>query len=142
MPAQNPMPFESPPTPEAVLEQLALLLSLLALDLLPLGLAVGDVESLLLKHYVATATEAQGGKDDAATLVRKAEGLLAAYTLPPGTVLAVEEEFRIELPELPLMPLPPTLLPPTLLLMLQPLTCVSPLACRALQCVLSAPRRS
>ncbi len=42
------------------------------------------------------------GKDDAATLVRKAEGLLAAYTLPPGTVLAVEEEFRIELPELPL----------------------------------------
>ena len=61
------MPFESPPTPEAVLEQLALLLSLLALDLLPLGLAVGDVESLLLKHYVAAATEAQGGKDDAAT---------------------------------------------------------------------------
>jgi hypothetical protein len=44
---------------------------------------------------------------------------------------------------LPLMPLPPTLLPPTLLLlMLQPLTCVSPLARRALQCVLSAPRRS
>lgn len=42
------------------------------------------------------------GKDDAATLVRKAEGLLAAYTLPPGTVLAVEEEFRLELPELPL----------------------------------------
>ena len=68
MPAQNPTPFESPPTPEAVLEQLAQLLSLLALDLLPLGLAVGDVESLLLKHYVATATEAQGGKDDAATI--------------------------------------------------------------------------
>ena len=67
MPAQNPTPSESPPTPEAVLEQLAQLLSLLALDLLPLGLAVGDVESLLLKHYVAAATEAQGGKDDAAT---------------------------------------------------------------------------
>jgi len=42
------------------------------------------------------------GKDSAEALVAKAEGLLAAYTLPPGTVLAVEEEFRIELPELPL----------------------------------------
>ena len=43
------------------------LAALTTLALLPLGLAVGDVESLLLKHYVATASEAQGGKDDAAT---------------------------------------------------------------------------
>lgn len=42
------------------------------------------------------------GKDKADALIAKAEGLLAAYTLPPGTVLAVEESFRIELPELPL----------------------------------------
>lgn len=42
------------------------------------------------------------GKDKADALVAKAEGLLAAYTLPPGVVLAVEEEFHIELPELPL----------------------------------------
>ncbi len=75
MPAQNRPPCEgpapglppAPATPEAVLAQLAHVLGLLAMDLLPLGLAVGDVESLLLKHYVAMAAETLGDTDDAAT---------------------------------------------------------------------------
>lgn len=75
MPAQNSPPHEGaasapplpPPTPDTVLAQLAQLLGLLAVDLLPLGLAVGDVERLLLKLYVDMAEETLGGTDDEAT---------------------------------------------------------------------------
>jgi hypothetical protein len=37
------------------------------LDLLPLGLAVGDVERQLLQHYVNAAKDALGGSDETAT---------------------------------------------------------------------------
>jgi hypothetical protein len=46
---------------------LAHLLGVLALDLLPLGLAVGDVERMLLQHYVNGAAEALGGREGAAS---------------------------------------------------------------------------
>lgn len=64
-----------------------------------------DRVAVFHKHWQAAITgpvPVVFGKDSADALVAKAEGLLAAYTLPSGTVLAVEEQFRIELPELPL----------------------------------------
>jgi len=64
-----------------------------------------DRLAVFQKHWQAAITGPVPvifGKDKTDALVAKAEGLLAAYTLPPGTVLAVEEEFRIDLPELPL----------------------------------------
>ena len=55
------------PNPAAIHALLAQLLGLLALDLLPLGLAVGDVERQLLQHYVNAAKDALGGSDETAT---------------------------------------------------------------------------
>jgi hypothetical protein len=55
------------PTPDDVHQLLAHLLGVLALDLLPLGLAVGDVERMLLQHYVNGAAEALGGREGAAS---------------------------------------------------------------------------
>jgi hypothetical protein len=64
-----------------------------------------DRLAVFQRHWQAALTglvPVTFGKDDAATLATKAERLLAAYTPPPGTVLAVEEELRVDLPELPL----------------------------------------
>ena len=55
------------PTPDDVQQLLAHLLGVLALDLLPLGLAVGDVERQLLQHYVNAAKDALGSSDETAT---------------------------------------------------------------------------
>ena len=55
------------PTSDDVHQLLAHLLGVLALDLLPLGLAVGDVERQLLQHYVNAAKDALGSSDETPT---------------------------------------------------------------------------